>query len=159
MDQLISTLELYFGKKAPQLPANIKEIIVKIAPYLAIIGAIVLLPALLLVLGLGSMFGAMPYGAYGGAYAPAYTGFGIWTLFTLIILVLHVIAIPGLFKRTSAGWNFMFYATLVSGLQNLLTFNLVGLVLGLIISFYFLFQVRPLYFGGMSSVATPPPAI
>ena len=40
MKQLNKTLEMYLVKRAPALPKNIKEILVKFAPWLAIIGVV-----------------------------------------------------------------------------------------------------------------------
>ena len=148
MNQLIDTLDLYFGKKAPQMPAGIKEFIVKVSPWLSVVGVILTVPAVLAILGLGAYFSSFArYGMVGYGYS----GFGIWSVFTIIMTVLYIMAIPGLFKRSPSGWNFMFYAALVGGLQNLISFNLVGLVVGLLIGFYILFQLKPYYFGGATT--------
>lgn len=152
MNQLIETLELYFGKKAPQLPPKAREVLVKIAPYITILGILLLIPAILVLLGLGTMLPTMaPYASYGYAY----NNVMIIAIFSIVLAVLYIIALPGLFHPSPKGWNFMFYATLVSALQNILMMNLLGLVIGLVISFYILFQIRPHYFG-MASPVTPP---
>lgn len=152
MNDFIKMLDEWFGQKAPKLPVKAKEVLVKIAPYLAIIAAVLLIPAILALLTLGS-FGTgfmMRYGSgYGGGF------WGIAPIFTVVILVLYVIAIPGLFARNSKGWNMLFYASLVSALENLLRVDLVGLILGLLISFYFLFQLKPYYFGGAKISSQP----
>lgn len=147
MNQLIETLDLYFNKKAPQIPQGGKDFIVKVAPYLTIISILFMIPALLIIAGLNAM---MPY-----QYAQ-YNGFGIWAVFTIVITVLYVMALPGLFKPSPKGWNYTFYAVLVSALQNLLMMNIVSLIIGLAIGFYVLFQVKSHYFGGPLMV-TPAP--
>ena len=156
MNQLITTLDLYFGKKAPQMPTGLKEFLVKVAPYLSVLGVLLIIPAILILLGLSSRFGGLPYAAYGVGYG----GFGITAIFSIILVVLYILAIPGLFKRSPSGWNFMFYAVLVGAVQNLLSYNLIGLLVGLAISFYILFQIRSYYFGGatMTSPTSQPPA-
>ena len=149
MKDLIKKLELYFGKKAPQLPKEVKEWIVKLAPYLAILGVLVALPSVLTLLGLNGMM----RGFYSYSYR---SNMGLYMIINLVSLVLYAIAIPGLFKKNAQGWNFTFYSILVSLLGSLLMFNLGGFVVGLIVGFYFLFQVKAYYFGG--AVVTEAPA-
>jgi preprotein translocase subunit SecG len=161
MKQLIEQLDLYFGKKAPQLPTGAKEIIVKFGPYVAIIGLIVaglgILAIIPFLLGT-SMMGA--YGAYGAAYAMSSTTIWLALIFGIASLVLEIMALPGLFKRNITGWTFIFYAELVALVHSLVSFNFVGLVIGAVIGFYILFQVRPYYTGAASiseaPVVTPP---
>jgi len=142
MDKLISTLDEYFGQKAPALPAAAKEFIVKVSPYLAILGVIIfaatILPALrFLTFGYGMM------AAY-GAYLPT-TSLYIGLAVSAVTIILCLIAIPGLFKRTKGAWKLMFYSVLVSAVGSLLSYNIVGLVIGLLIGFYILFQVKSYY--------------
>ena len=63
----------------------------------------------------------------------------------LLALVVELAAVPKLFKRSKQGWNLVFYASVISLLGNLLTFNVVSAVIGAIIGWYFLFQVKELY--------------
>ena len=134
-------LDLYFGKKAPQLPANIKELIVKYSPYLAIISIVIAVPGLLLALGISAF--ATPFFAMGAFhYGPSFTLVG---LVLLLSLGLEAVAIPGLFKRAKSAWDLMFYASLINSFYQLVTFNLAGLIIGALISFYFLFQIRSYY--------------
>lgn len=134
-------LDLYFGKKAPQLPVNVKEAIVKYSPYLALILVVIAVPGLLLALGLTAL--ATPFAAMGGfSYGTAFT---LSALVLLVSLGLEVAAIPGLFKRSQSAWSLMFYSSLINAVYQLVTLNLVGLVIGSAISFYFLFQIRSYY--------------
>ncbi len=151
MNQLIKWLDLYFGQKAPQLPGKAKEFLVKIAPWLAIIGVVLAIPAILAVFGF-SRFAFSMMGSYGYM---GYNGFGAAWIFLLAGAILNALAIPGLRKRSMAGWNFVFYGVLVSGLQNLLMMNIVGMIISLAIGFYILFQVRPLYTGQMEPMVPP----
>lgn len=135
-----SKLNVYFGEKAPKLPESVSEFIVKYGPYLAIVGLIIAVMGLLTSFGILSTF--MPLTAYGYNYG---FHFSFWSLFTLIMLVLEAIAIPGLLKRLKSAWNLMFYASLVSALSSLLSFSLGNLIIGTAISWYFLFQIRKYY--------------
>lgn len=140
MDQLTSVLEEYLVKKAPNLPVNIKELIVKYAPILNIIGLVLSVPAILALLGLGAMFSAYPYGA---------AAFGFQSIlgiaFLVVSLILRFLAIPGLKAQTLKGWQFIYYATLVNAVYALVSFDWGSLIIGTLISLYFVFQVKSYY--------------
>ena len=145
--QLEGVLEEYLVKKAPGIPANIKELIVKFAPWLTIIGVVLGVPTVLTVLGLGSMmstFGlgyGVGYGMMGGLGLTYFVGIA----FLVATMVLEALAIPGLMKRQMKGWRFMFYAVIVNAVSTLVSFNIVGLILGTLIGMYVLFQVKSYY--------------
>lgn len=146
LHQLEATLDEYMITKAPfHIPANGKELIVKIAPYLVIIGIILFIPALLALLGIGALLS--PFAMMGGYGMMGGWGFGVTlSLVTgVAVFVLEAMAISGLFKRTRSSWNLLFYASIVSLIGNILSFNVVGGVLGAIIGWYILFQVKELY--------------
>jgi ATP-dependent protease HslVU (ClpYQ) peptidase subunit len=94
--QLEEFLQLYLVKKAPALPENAKEFIVKIAPWLTLILLLISLPAILFVFGLGSIF--LPFSYLGGIGSGFNYTLGMIVL--AISLVLEAMAIPGLFNRT-----------------------------------------------------------
>lgn len=142
LGQLEDTFELYLVKKAPfSIPNNWKELIVKFSPWISLILLIIALPAILAIFGLGTLL--MPFSFLGGLRG----GYNyIFTLvFSGITLVLEALAIPGLFKRSMGGWKFAYYAALVGALENLITFNLGGLVIGGLLSMYVLFQIKSYY--------------
>jgi len=139
--QLEETLNLYFAKKAPTMPENIKEAIVKFGPYITAIMMVMLLPVIFAVFGLSAFL--MPFAYLGGVHAGL--GFSIGTLFALAILIMQGLALPALFKRQMSGWKLMYYVALVQVVQNLLSFDLGGLIIGAVISFYILFQIRSYY--------------
>lgn len=134
---------MYFVKKAPVLPKNIKEAIVKIAPWLTLLSAVFSLPALFAMFGFNAMMYGTPYGGY--VAAKAGYDFSLASMFMVVSLLLMVLAIPGLFKRSKMGWNFVYYSVLLNSVYNLITMQLFGLIVGSIISFYLLFQVRNYY--------------
>ncbi len=141
MDQFIKTLDEYFGKKAPQLPVKAKEIIVKVSPYLAILGIVFMVmsivPLMMLVFGLGAVSVLAGYVPMQNAY--------ISIAVMLATGIICAMAIPGLFKRTKYAWNLMFYSQLVSAVGSLLSLNIISLIIGLAIGFYILFQVKSYY--------------
>ncbi len=144
MTELENTLNEYFGKKAPSLPQNAKEIIVKIAPYLAIVSIILTLPAILLLFGLGSLATVLsPLGGVSSVTSIPTMWVGILLLIPAAIL--EVIAIPGLFARTAKAWRYMYWAQLISVISSLVQLNIVGALLSALIGFYLLFQVKSFY--------------
>ena len=144
LTQLEGTLDEYFGKKAPALPQNIKELIVKIAPYLAIISVIFTVPAILLLFGLGGL--ASILAPIGGTRAVALLPMmWIGILLLIPVILLEVMAIPGLFSKTATAWRYMFWAQLISIVSSLVQINIVGALLSALIGFYLLFQVKNLY--------------
>ena len=141
MDKLKDLLELYLVKKAPGLPKAWKELLVNLAPWLTVVMLVLLLPIVLAIFGL-SIF-TMPFAFLGGLKAG--TGFIISWVFSIVTIVLYALAIPGLFKRQQKAWNFMYYAALITAVENLVSFNVGGFVVGTLISMYFLFQVKEYY--------------
>ena len=144
LTQVEGTLDEYFGKKAPALPQNIKEIIVKIAPYLVIISLIFAIPAILALFGIGSL--ATVLSPLGGARSVA-GSLTIWVGTILIVssVILEIMAVPGLFSRKITAWRYMFWAQLITIISILVQINIVGALLSTLIGFYILFQIKSLY--------------
>ncbi len=146
MHSLIEQLNVYFGQKAPALPIGVKEFLVKAAPYLVIIGLIFsglgLLSLVPFLMGTAGLVGMM------GGYYPLYNSLPMaWLalLFSAAVIILEIMALPGLFKRSMTGWTYVFYAQLVSLVSMLISMNLVSLIIGGLLGFYFLFQLRSYY--------------
>jgi len=144
--QFEAFLDEYMVKKAPfAIPAGGKEFIVKIAPYLVIIGAILLLPAIFAAIGLSAFVAPFAMmGAYGYGHVWGFRVI-ISLIVSVIALILEIIAVPGLFKLTRNGWNMVFYASIVSFVGSILSLNIIGGIIGAIIGWYILFQVKDMY--------------
>ena len=135
---LIGFLDFYLVKKAPfQIPDGGKEAIVKYGPWILVVLLVLSIPAILLILGLGTVL--LPF-------APiAATGIaGAWVVL-LISLGLEIAALPGLFARKMSGWKLLFYARCITILYSLMSYAIIGAIIGGLISFYILFQVREKY--------------
>lgn len=142
----LNTLEMeiekiVLNKKVPGLSDNTKELIVKISPWFAAISMLMLLPIILAAFGISAI--ALPFSYLGGLHMGFSYTLGL--VFSFGMIVLELMALPGLFKRQEKAWRLMFYSTLLSLVQQLLRFDVVGLVIGAVISFYFLFQVKSKY--------------
>lgn len=142
INQLEETLETYLVDKAPfQIPQGGKDFIVMVAPWLIIITALMALPAIMALIGLGGMMGpwTMNYRFGFGS------GWWISTVILAISVVFELVALPGLFARTMQGWRYVFYAQLVSIVSSLVVWNIGGAIIGGIIGLYILFQVKEMY--------------
>ncbi len=132
-------LEPIFSK-FPAFPENIKDILVQIAPYLA--GLIVVLGGLsiLSIFGMGSALNALGANAYGST----------WTMWLSIISLgasafLSFMAFKPLQNKEKKGWNYMYYISLIGFVTNVISLNLFGALIGGLISFWILFQLKSRY--------------
>jgi hypothetical protein len=134
-------IEGYFLEKAPfQIPVHIKEAIVKYAPWVNLVLMVFLLPAILVVLGIGTLLAPAGFlGGIGSGFAYTLT-IGL----SIVTLALRVLALPGLFSRKRSGWVFTYYGDLINVALNILSFSLFGLLFDIIFLFV-LFQVRNYY--------------
>lgn len=139
--RLETFIELYAVKKAPSLPAEAKDVVVRYSPYLAVIALIFSVPALLTLFGLGILINRYAY--LGGVYYGS--AFSLDLLFLLASVVLSTMAIPGLFARKASAWRLVYFSVLVNTLRAIFSFNLGGLIIGSAISLYILFQVKSYY--------------
>lgn len=143
------TLEEYLVNKAPKLPKEWKDIIVKIAPYLAIIGVVMGMARFLNLLRLGTFIA--PLGAIGGMMAGRqFLGFNYISniIFLGVITILRGLSISGLFSKSKKAWTFLYWSALVGTIQIVIGFGFDGFVIGIIgiiLSLYFLFQVKEYY--------------
>lgn len=163
MYKLEKSMEDLFVKKAPfQLPENAKKMIVEWSPWIN------------LVLGLFALWAAkwlwdighnpvINYlndlsRAFGGTEAVTPTlGLFYWLAVLALVVeaVLMLISVPGLKARSkSRGWNLAFYGAifnLVYGVLYMFTSygggvgRFISTLIGSVIGFYFLFQIRSYY--------------
>lgn len=138
--------EEYLVKKAPAIPKEWKEVIVKFSPYLAILGVVMGVPGIIALLGAGTILA--PLGFVGGMMTGRPflgIGFIVNVLFLGAVVLLEGLAIPGLFSRSKKAWTFLYWSALIGVVQNIVSFNVGGLLIGGLISMYILFQVKEYY--------------
>lgn len=160
---LEEALDSAFGEKASfQIPKEFKELLVKIAPWLALIGGIS---------GLVSAYDmwrvAHRVGEATRALNELTESFGVsvprqsvdlslafWfsVISMVIFAVLALLAFPGLKDKKKIGWNLMFYSAVASTIYSVATLfyvggggQFVGTLVGTLIGFYILFQIRSYY--------------
>ena len=138
-DDLIVSLENVF-KGVPNLPANIREVLVKIAPWLALIFGI-----LGIIGGLGAI-GVSPIGVLGGVSNGAFLL--VIGVLTIVSSVMMVMAFPKLNKGEMGGWKLLFWSEVISFVSSLLALNvgsIISALIGAAIGFYLLFQIKSYY--------------
>lgn len=139
LKQLEHSIEAFYSK-APSLPKGLKEFIVKFGPWLMVVGLIVALPAMIAALGLTAFFAPFAFMA-----KAKMNTFGVDVVIATVSLVLNAVALPGLFKRSMGGWRLLFYASLLTAFGNIVTLDFSSLIVGTLISWYVLFQVKSYY--------------
>ncbi len=142
-NSFIDTLEDFF-KKAPALPTNGREGIVKITPALCLIFGI--LGIIVAVAGLGVFTFLAPFAAIGGAHEVSSLGSGyITVLFSLVAAVFLLAAYPGTKARKASGWKMLFWSEVVNIISSLVAGAIVSAIIGALIGFYLLFQIKSYY--------------
>ena len=145
LGSLEETLDLYFGQKAPAIPPNVKELLVKFAPWITLFILVITLPAVLIALGLGALAAPLAFligPGYGVSYGVAYT---VGMVILGVSVLLEALSVPGLFRRTRQGWRYAYYATLVSIVGSLIGLNIVSAIVSAVVGFYILFQIKSYY--------------
>ncbi len=173
MDALENKLDEALVKNAPvQLPENAKKWIVTYNPYITLVIGIL---GLLAAWGLWGAAHAVndvvntidsAYRAYGidtKLTRDANLGISFWIawLSLLVQSVIMIAAYPGLKVRSKKrGWDLLFYGAIISlisgvfyGVYDSSIFSIIMRVIGSVIGFYFLFQVRSYYTGKQAKKA------
>lgn len=139
LDSLVKSLEEIF-KKLPPLPANAVGVLVKITPWLALIFGI--LGVLTALAGFGILTAFAPFAVAGGV-----RGYGLGFIAAIglgVSSLMMLLAFPGLRAGKMSGWTMLFWSEVVNVVASLVGFSL-GSVIGAIIAFYILFQIKPRY--------------
>ncbi|MGE5042174.1 MAG: hypothetical protein ACM3IJ_04710 [Candidatus Levyibacteriota bacterium] len=141
-DSIIETVEKWYSA-VPSLPKNFQEVLVKLAPWVALIFGI--LGLLAGIAGLGIMATLSPLAALGGVGGVRAAGSGILAAVLLIASSgLMLAAFPGLKSGKMNGWNMMFWSEVVTLVSSVLAISISGVVFDLV-GFYLLFQIKRYY--------------
>lgn len=162
IDSVEESLNEVFGKKAPQLPEGGRNFLVQYGPYFVLAGGILSL------LGAWSLWNsarqvnqivnwANQYSTVNGGPAMSTTHFTVWVWLAIAVLLvesaLYILAFSPLKARDKKGWDYLFYAALLSIAYSVVLLfvdgygigGFLGSLIGAAIGFWILFQVRPKY--------------
>lgn len=144
-------LALFFEKKAPKLPKKFTDFVVRILPWYIISVAV------LIIFGLFSLYYItimIPSSIYLDSIIMTFGDtFFVSILTKLVVVSLSMFAVPFLLNKQRFGWRMLFYATLLSFGESILTAlilslepaKLVAYLIFSLTSFYLLFQLRAYY--------------
>ena len=141
---LLKVLDGYYAK-LPALPKGATDFIVKLSPWLAVFGAIFSVLSVLSLYSLMTYVG--PFAAYAGV-----GGFSITILLSMVVLLvwalLYLLAFPSLRARKIKGWNLMLYGIflyILSAIVRLNVVDIISVLIGSLIGYYFLYQIKSYY--------------
>lgn len=137
---LENELEPIFLGKFPPFPDNVKELLVQYGPYLILIGAVLGLLGLLAAFGVGTAAIGIGMASYGGGFS-----FYVGIVLATVMMIMYLMAFSPLRARKRAGWNLMYYALLLSLVSNLLQMAILAVIIGGVLGFWVLFQIRDKY--------------
>lgn len=132
---IIDTVDEWFAK-LPNLPKNIRDLLVTITPWIALIFG-----------GLGVVFGILALvGTSAASPFLAASGMSVGSGIVASVLLLAssallLAAFPGTKNKRAKGWEFLFWSEVVALVSSVLVLSLGGLVVNLI-GFYLIFQIR-----------------
>ena len=137
---LENELEPIFLGKFPPFPDNVKELLVQYGPYLILIGAILGLLGLLTAFGIGTAALGIGMASYGSGFS-----FYVGIVLATVMMIMYLMAFSPLRARKKAGWNLMYYALLLSLISSLLQLAILSVIIGGVLGFWVLFQIRDKY--------------
>lgn len=127
--------------KLPALPAGAREFVVTITPWLSIIFGLLLVLASLSAFGVVAVFSPFSTYARGAGFAGALL---LTAVLGIAQGVLMMVAFPPLRKKAAKGWTLLFWSEVVGLIGSVVSLSVTG-VIGALIAFYFLFQIKPYY--------------
>lgn len=131
--------------KLPSLPKGVTDFIVSINPWLSLVFGI--LSVLAGIAGFGLLTALSPVAAVAGAGGYAVAGI-VASVILLAEGVLMLLAFGPLKRKDVKGWNLMFWVLVLSVLSSVVSLRVFGIVqalIGALIGYYFLYQVKPHY--------------
>jgi hypothetical protein len=133
-------LEPIFLVKFPPFSESVKEFLVQYGPYFILVLSVIAVFGLLVAFGVSGAALGM------GAVAPG-IGFNFYLSIALgvITLIMYLMSFSPLRARKRAGWNLLYYALLIGIVSNLIQLSILGALIGAVLGFWVLFQIREKY--------------
>lgn len=142
-NSLVVMLEPYFAK-APALPKNGQEALVNFMPIIALIFGV--LGVVTAIGAVGVLSAVSPLAAMGGVSSVSSFGTGfIAAIFWLGSSALLLASYPSLKGKKMKGWTLLFWSEVLSLVGSLVSLSIVSGIIGALIGFYLLFQVKSFY--------------
>lgn len=131
----------YLNEKAPHIPGDVKETIVKYLPFAVMLIIVAQISAILTFFHVNTLFEGLGY-----LYS---SNEGVIGIIGLILLggaiVCEGAALPLLFRYKRYGWRLLLYSVLITQLNELINLNIINLIFSGLVILYVLFQVREHY--------------
>lgn len=128
--------------KLPSLPKGGRDVLAQVAPWFALIFGV--LGVLAGLGGFGILTFLSPMMLVGSGLSST-TGSLLSVAIALVSSALMLAAFPGLKGRKMRGWNLLFWSEVVAVLSSLVAFAVVSAVIGGVIGFYLLYQIKSYY--------------
>lgn len=144
LTDLIKFLDKYYIK-LPKFPKGLNDFIVSVLPWLALVFGIL---AILSAISAFSAFSTIsPFAAMAGV-----RGYTLVAILPIIVLlaqgVIELIAFPSLKARKVRGWNLLCYTLILSIVSPIVALNMYAVpsaLIGALIGYYFLYQIKSYY--------------
>ena len=130
--------------KAPALPTNARDVLVSIAPWLALIFGVLAILAGIGGLGVFTAFSPLAYMAGAGASMLLLVSAGV----AVVEGIVMVLAFAPLKARKVRGWNLLVWSEVLAVLSSIVSLrvgDVVWALVGAAIAFYILFQIESYY--------------
>jgi hypothetical protein len=144
LNNLAKTLDQSYAK-LPVLPKGIKDFIVSITSWLALIFGI--LAILTGISGFGAFSFMAPFAIFAGV-----RGYALIAIISTIILlaqgVIELMAFSPLKANKVKGWNLLYYSLILSVISAIVTLNVSSVlssIVGALIGYYILYQIKSYY--------------
>jgi len=144
LNDLAKLLDKYY-LKLPAFPKDIKDFIVSISPWLALIFGIIAILSGISFFGGFSILSSVAF--YAGVRGYVFVGY-LSTAILLIQGIIELLAFSPLKARVVRGWNLLYYSLILSVVSSIITLNvgsLLGSIIGALIGYYFLYQIKSYY--------------
>lgn len=133
-------LEPIFLQKFPPFSDSVKEFLVQYGPYFILVLSVLGILGLLTAFGVGGAVFGMGAASVGIGF-----NFYVGIALGIVTLVMYLLAFSPLKARKRAGWNLLYYALLIGLVSNLIQLSIFGFVIGGLVGFWVLFQIREKY--------------
>ncbi len=141
LDDFEDFLYTYLNERAPQVPTEAKNTIVKYLPFAVIVMIIAQISAMLSFFHVNTLLDGLGY-----LYS---SNEGIIGIIGLVLLggavVFEGIAVPLLFRNKLYGWKLMFYALIFTQINEIINLNIINILFSGLILIFLLFQIKDHY--------------